>query len=529
MRHNSSTHHPIIGIETEVRGSRWSALKRSVLTASLMLAMAGLLTACDSLAQRDADEAVAGAESIGPTEVTIDHQEPFDEAEGYTYVEATMHGEVERDDGSEGEYSVPFLLIHKNGDGNDVGVVDLTNSVFYPGTGFTVDDPNSSLMLIRQTTDGYMFEQGYTYLALQWNKEATDFFDGDDEAAEENHLASGSIEQASDAWEIIRDAAGFLRDPATYLDDDEAGDGATPEAVETVLSAGYSFSGVHLNTFVLEGHNEVDGELAYDGHLVGTGGFTCHVSLESEGVEDTGFYQWEAVPCGPDASPPDDGSKAIAILTQATIKFSGTPRFEEEPDHWRQYELAGVAHTNPAITPDGPLIQTDDRNPIVHIPVFRAALHNLTEWVTDGVEPPPSRFIQGELVDDFPVFEPEVDEHGNAFGGLRLPHMEKEVSGDPAGAPLGTYTGMNMDFLGYWIEDPSFDAFAGILTSITGTFTPFDEDELRERYPDHETYVEQVTRAAESLYEDGYILEEDRDAYIDEAEQNDFFASSDGT
>jgi hypothetical protein len=498
-------------------GCLWhrSALRRLVISFLAVVIAVGL--ALSLVMHVSGQNQTVQSNGIGPDTVTIDHSEPFDKVSGYTYVEATMHGVVERDDGSQGEYSVPVVLIHPEGDGNNVGVVDLTNSVFYPGTGFTVDDPNSTLMLIRQATDGYMFENGYTYLALQWNKEVTDFFEGDEEATEENHFASGSIEQTSDAWTIIRDAAGFLRDPESYLENDAVGNGEIPNAVDTVLSSGYSQSGIQLNTFVFEGHNEFNGELAYDGHLVGTGGFTCTSPLDSADLDDLGGYRWESGPCDADATPPDDGSKAIAIMTEATVQFIATPRFEEEPEHWRQYELAGVAHTNPAITPDGPLILSDDRNRVVHIPVFRAALHNLTQWVTDGVEPPPSRFLEGELVDDFPMFELELDEHGHAIGGLRLPHMEREVNGAPAGAPLGIYTSLNPEYLGYWMEEPSFDAFAGVLTSITGTFEPFDEAEMQERYPNHGTYANRVARAALALYQDGYILAEDRRAYVQDA------------
>jgi hypothetical protein len=43
------------------------------------------------------------------------------------------------------------------------------------------------------------------------------------------------------------------------------------------------------------------------------------------------------------------------------------------------------------------------------------------------------------------LLETALDEDGNVLGGLRLPHMEQEVDGQVAGAPLGTYTGLNAD------------------------------------------------------------------------------------
>ncbi|TVR92033.1 MAG: hypothetical protein EA416_08295 [Trueperaceae bacterium] len=44
----------------------------------------------------------AGLASARVDSVTIDRVEPFEKAGGYTYVEATMHGTVEREDGSVG-------------------------------------------------------------------------------------------------------------------------------------------------------------------------------------------------------------------------------------------------------------------------------------------------------------------------------------------------------------------------------------------------------------------------------------------
>ena len=45
-------------------------------------------------------DAIPDVMDAGPTSVTIDAIRPFEEADGYTYVEATMHGSIEREDGS---------------------------------------------------------------------------------------------------------------------------------------------------------------------------------------------------------------------------------------------------------------------------------------------------------------------------------------------------------------------------------------------------------------------------------------------
>jgi hypothetical protein len=58
-----------------------------------------------------------------------------------------------------------------------------------------------------------------------------------------------------------------------------------------------------------------------------------------------------------------------------------------------------------------------------------------------------------------------------------------------------------------------------ILVATGGNFEPFSEEELRDRYPDDGTYVRRMTRSAHHLVEVGSILEQDRDAYVDEAQQ----------
>ena len=330
--------------------------------------------------------------------MTVDASEPFEKAHGYIYVEATMHGTVTRDDGSVAAYAVPLVLIFPDDGGNGVGVVNVPNSSFHWGTGF-VPDPDGTLQLTRQTTDGFLFDEGYTYASVQWNKEVTDLFADDPDAADQNPLAAGSIERTSDAWHILRDAAAFLRNPSPLV----GLDGPGPAAVDTVLSSGYSQTGTLLQAFVYGGENTVGGEIAFDGHLIGAGGFSCSLVLDE-----------------------------------------------------------GTAANDAAV---------------VHVPVFRAALSNLARWASDGEPAPPSVHLAGGIDPETGGLVPEVDDDGNALGGLRLPHMAHEVDGRSTDAPLGTYTGLNPDYLDALLEPPSLDAYARALTSIGGTFTPFGEDE----------------------------------------------------
>ena len=157
----------------------------------------------------------------------------------------------------------------------------------------------------------------------------------------------------------------------------------------------------------------------------------------------------------------------------------------DHPD-WRQYELAGVSHLPQPVFPD---LGDESQNPADFRPAFRAGFHNMAAWTTDGTPPPPSRFIEGEVQADG-TLATDLDADGNAVGGLRLPHMTQVVNGREAGAPLGTYTGLNP------AGDPA--TLEGILLLLSGTFTPFDDEELRERYPNPGAYVNRVARAVKA-------------------------------
>ena len=443
--------------------------------------------------------ATSNVNSDGPTSVTIDAILPFEEADGYTYVEASMHGSIEREDGTEGTYTVPIVLIYPNDGGNGIGVVDWLVTIGLQQGGFTATaDRWRPTHPALNVTDGYLFENGYTYATVQWDKAVTDYFgsSASDGEKQHSHLIYGTIEEPEDAFGILLHTADLLKDPAGL---DGTGD-IIP--VDAVLSFGYSQSAGLQMEFMSRGVNLRNGELGYDGHLLAKAGLLCLTYHN----EPPGYY-------GPERCsglPVEDGSKVIHVAAQGDVEavlYAGLSRFPDNPD-WRQYELAGVSHLPAPIFPG----LNENQNPASSKPVFRAAFHNLVRWVTDGIPAPPSRFIEGTLNADG-TFNTDLDEDGNALGGLRLPHMEQIIDGTEAGAPLGRYTGKHP-------EGGPDDLFW-----YGGFFEAFTVEELANRYPDQQTYVQRVTRAADYLLNAGYILKEDRDAYIQEARRTELFGT----
>jgi hypothetical protein len=428
--------------------------------------------------------------------VTVNASRDYEEADGYTYAEITIHGSVVRGDGSVGQYSVPAVIIypqHRRGRG--VGVVDWLNSAFYhffpPATEF------ATFQFTLLATGNYLFKEGYTYLSIQWNKAVTEIFGpaAPDDGQPHNHLLYGSIDRSADAWEILLDAARLLKDPRVYPGN------AGPARVATVLSSGYSQGAGAQLEVLAEG---LDPARVYDGHLIQMIGLTCW--KRDDVAPHYGFF-------GDCRRLPTSGNHApVILLTSETdmliyhptvLGFGKSAFFTRNPTNpnWRQYEIAAVSHLPEPILGLGlPNQNTADARPL-----FRAAFDNLARW-TQGKhrsKPPAARYFEGR-VDATGAFIPTTDADGHFAGGLRLPHVESEVHRHVAGAPLGRHTPLNP--LG---RDP-FHPFV----FISGTFTRFSDDELLARYASRHHYMRRVKRAADDLAARGYITNNDRKALI---------------
>ena len=203
-------------------------------------------------------------------------------------------------------------------------------------------------------------------------------------------------------------------------------------------------------------------------------------------------------------------------------------------------------------------------NTIDHTPVLRALLVALDRWITDGVEPPLSEYpridkaelitaeahkkhfpkipgmrhpgrnlkpprvnygekfwhegiftvVPPEMGKPYQTLVPNFDSDGNGIGGIRLPVLQ---------APLGTYQGWNPrkteigapDFLARFAG--SFWAFP--LTEEERERTGDPRPSVESRYPTKADYVQEVTYAVKSLMEQGFLLEEDAEIIISNAER----------
>jgi hypothetical protein len=221
-------------------------------------------------------------------------------------------------------------------------------------------------------------------------------------------------------------------------------------------------------------------------------------------------------------------------------------------DNIRYYLLASFPHG----AGNGPGICAQPRNPLRPDQALRALLVDLDAWVTEGEAPPADRMPRvadgtlapplpqsgmgfpqipgvvyngvhhtGDLFDfgkdfdkgilsllpprlvgsPYPVFVPKTDADGNDIGGVRMPEVA---------VPLATYTGWALRADGHDGCDANGQKIAFAKTKAERLAAGDPRPSLEERYADHATYVGLVTRAAQELKAQRFMLDEDVAATI---------------
>jgi hypothetical protein len=259
-----------------------------------------------------------------------------------------------------------------------------------------------------------------------------------------------------------------------------------------VIAMGESQSGARMLSYV-DGVHPV--ARIYDGFLVhsrGGGGAPF-----GEG----GFVLGEGV-----ARVRDDLDVPVVQFETETDLFGPLGFFrarQEDTDLLRTWEVAGTAHADQAILDYNAEMARDvggggfdltslcgSINEGPQAEVLRAAVAALRTWVVDGEAPPeaPPLEVEGDAI--------VRDERGIARGGIRTPPVE---------APVAVLTG----------EAPPGGS---IICLLFGETRPFDAATLAGLYPTHGDYVDAVTESADAAVAAGFLLREDADALVSEAE-----------
>ncbi len=394
----------------------------------------------------------------------------------------------------------------------------------------------------------------------------------------------------------VRDAISFFRfDGADRLGStnplatrDEAG--AWKPAVDHAFIFGVSQSGRFITHMLWQGfHVDEANRMVFDGARIhvpggGKGGFNHRFAQTTHHPSD---LEGNLMPADhppfnylPDGAPPENDVLATAkrlghlpkiLITNNTLEYwtrsaslvhtdpTGTHDAAFHPDV-RYYMTNGVPHGG--AWSRSRTITEHERNPLDIHPLHRALLVSLDGWVSEGVEPPSSRYPRietGELIlaavhrsrfpalpglrhpgrnlqpprvdygpdfwtkgifsvvppepgPPYPTRVPAFDEDGNGVGGIRLPELE---------APLGTYQGWNPRRAEFGAPeylmrfDGSFWAFP--VTEAEGKEAGDPRPSIAARYASKDDYLARVESATRALLEERLLLPKDAERYEEQA------------
>jgi hypothetical protein len=285
-----------------------------------------------------------------------------------------------------------------------------------------------------------------------------------------------------------------------------------------------------------------------------------------EVIGSTEFYALRASPDFVGSSANEDiplPNEVRRYYVPSTQHGGGPGGFRWHPQRLPAVQLPTTQ--NPIVSE--PCVLPSNPNPMNE--VVRALFTRLRAWVMEGKEPPPSQYPtlkegtlarQAELTREFPFIPgvpslenipnptltydfgpqfrrndlsgiitqepppivgvlptvlPRVDADANERGGI--PTVQQQ-------APLGTYLGWNVTAAGF---------FKGRFCSLTGSYVPFAATKkerleshdprlsLEERYRTHEGYVKQVRLATERMVKAGFLLPDDAQRMLEQAESSD--------
>ena len=111
----------------------------------------------------------------------------------------------------------------------------------------------------------------------------------------------------------------------------------------------------------------------------------------------------------------------------------------------------------------------------------------------------------GSVGTPYPVFVPKTDADGNDIAGIRIPQVT---------VPLATYTGWALRADGLDGCDAAGQKLGFAKTKAARLAAGDPRPSIEERYPDHATYVNLVTHAAQELKAQRFLLDEDVAAYV---------------
>ena len=310
----------------------------------------------------------------------------------------------------------------------------------------------------------------------------------------------GALNIVDDAqsYDIFSQAAQALREPNSRL--------LGGLQVQQIIGTGVSQSAMRLVPYINSFHPVAHG---YDGFFVHSRGRSMP-PIQGAGV----FSDQQMDPISGDVDVP-----VLLFQTEGDMMaMDYAPARQPDTDRIRTWEVPGSAHVGRGSPLDGAIaagVRARDTqfaggmgnpacqaNPFPSWQVADSAWDHLRSWVAGGAPPPTSPRIQFTHPASFAAIPSgdsnsliARDEMGNALGGIRTPQID---------APVGSYYGTS----------PCNPVTLGFLA---GLYVPFDAATLAKLYPTHDAYVAKVTASANQAVADGFMLADDAQTLINEA------------
>lgn len=357
---------------------------------------------------------------------------------------------------------------------------------------------------IWQSNHEYIIRSGAAWLGITAKPVSVDFLRdswGSVTHVERNasRYRSLSMPAQGQVWDMLSQVGLLLKNPVSKHNP------LSRFSVTRIIMVGYSQSADYQVTYANSFHfgaQTPSGKPVYDGYFISSGhGTAKHVSGPGN---ETPEYLAE-----------DDRRNLIrvdapVIRFQSQTEVVGFAAFrarqtEADFPKLRFYEMAGGAHVDAYLNAIGGQALVRDLglppsfcpepvnayNPIRIAYVQSALLDALVQWISNGTEPPASRFM--ELSSRDGSTELLLDQNGNGVGGIRPPALQ---------VPVGRYLGNN--------SGPGF-------CFLFGGFIPFTDEKLHSLYPDPGSFIAPITRAIRNSQSQGFLLAQDADTMFKEA------------
>jgi hypothetical protein len=202
------------------------------------------------------------------------------------------------------------------------------------------------------------------------------------------------------------------------------------------------------------------------------------------------------------ANPPvqvrtDLGVPSIILQTESdTLGVLGyLPARQDDSDTIRLWEVAGGAHADQYLL--GAIAEGLCPTPVNDGPthhVARAALRHLDTWARGGEAPPTADRYEIDESGGAPQYV--RDDLGIVLGGIRTPTVDTPTR----------------------VESGEVAEGADIACTLMGSSLPIPQETLAERWPDTDRYLSDYEAATDAAIDAGFVLPEDREALLAEAD-----------